>query len=365
MNITIIGSNGFIGSNLSLSLEDESSFEKLFKITTKSPRKELKTAINSSEIVINLAGVNRSKSDDDFIDVNVNFAREIATMVSKSPKTQKLLYASSAHAGRDDIYGKTKFQGEEAVKEILKKTNKEYLIERFPGIFGKNCKPYYNSVVATFCYNIANGKENIIDDPSAEINICYIDDVIAYIRKRITRQDKEIKLEPVYSIRVGDLDSKIKLIANSENFIPDMGCSLTKKLHATYLFYKKPNDFVTDLIVHEDIRGSFSEIVKTEKGGQFSFVTANPGQKRGVHYHHTKTEKFLVLSGKAIFKQKNLFTGEVYEFFLDSDTPKTIDSIPGHVHSIENVGDEKLIAVIWCNEIFDKDNPDTFFREMT
>ena len=364
MIVTIIGSNGFIGSNLVLNLSDDQRVDKLFQITSKSSSNDLKHAVDRSDVVINLAGVNRSENDQDFIDINVKFAKTVAQYVLNSNQCKKLIHSSSLHAGRSDVYGKSKEEGENEIKKILNNSSKEVFIERFPGVFGKNSKPNYNSVISTFCHNLANELEIRVDDPKKIIKIAYIDDVVGHIKNLIFSSNYSEPLNPIYEESVGNISKHLKDISNKDNFIPNLGNDLVKKLHATYLSYLNPASFTKDLEVHEDKRGAFSEIVKTSHGGQFSYVIANPGETRGMHYHHTKTEKFLVLSGKASFKQKNMFTGKVYEFILDEKKPKTIDSIPGYTHSIENIGKGKLIAVIWCNEIFDESRPDTYYKEI-
>ena len=364
MNLTIVGSSGFIGSNLTLDLTDDKRLNALFKITSESSRSDLEDAITNSHAVVNLAGINRSQEDQDFFNVNVEFAKVVAQLVKDSDKCETLIYLSSIHAGRSDVYGQSKEQGEQEIKRILDQSSKNLFIERFPGIFGKNAKPNYNSVISTFCHNLANGLEIKINDPEHKIKIAYIDDVIEHLKNLIFKEKYSKPLSPIYEATVGEIAQHLSDISNDDNFIPNVGNELVKKLHSTYLFYLKPERFVKNLKVHEDKRGAFAEIVKTSNGGQFSYVIANPGETRGMHYHHTKTEKFLVLYGKALFKQKNMFTGEIHEFILEENKPKTIDSIPGYTHSIENIGQGKMIAVIWCNEIFDESRPDTFYEEI-
>ena len=363
MNVCILGSEGFIGSNLYLSLTDDKRAKEIFKITSSSSIDDLSKAINDSDVIVHLAGVNRSDNESDFFEVNVNFTKIVVEKFCNSKKAKKLIFSSSKHAGRNDAYGKTKIDAEKILEKANKNSDKEISILRLPGIFGKNCKPNYNSVVATFCHRVANDLDLDIHDPDKEIEIAYIDDLIKLINYYIFDGGREKELTPIYSIKLKDLANDITVIANKDNFIPDLNNNFLKKLHATFLYYKKPEDIVTKLKVNEDKRGAFAEIVKTKSGGQFSYVTAHPGETRGIHYHHTKTEKFLVVYGKAKFRQKNMFNGNIIECILDHNDPKTVDSIPGYVHSIENIGDGMLIAVIWCNEIFNKDKPDTFQRK--
>ncbi len=231
-------------------------------------------------------------------------------------------------------------------------------------VFGKCCKPNYNSVVATFCHNIANNLTIQINDPNVSLNLVYIDDVIKEFISILTKskQSGKAEINPVYSIKLGDLAEQIRGFRDNREYlnIDRVGLGLTRCLYATYLSYQKPKNFAYDLIQNSDRRGSFVEVLKTIDSGQFSYFTSKPGETRGEHYHHTKNEKFLVVSGEAKFQFRNIITNEFYTVDTSDKKPQIVETIPGWAHDITNVGQSEMIVLLWANEIFDKENPDTY-----
>jgi UDP-2-acetamido-2,6-beta-L-arabino-hexul-4-ose reductase len=279
--------------------------------------------------------------------------------------------SSSSQASKDNAYGVSKKLAEDAVTNLVKKSPAFYY--RLPNVFGKWSKPNYNSAVATFCHNIANDLPIQINDPKAVLNLVYIDDVITSMLDLLKKhQDGQLSketlqtVEPVYTITVGELTEQIKAFKESRSTLvtEDVGVGLVRALHATYLSFLKPGQFSYTLPKYGDPRGVFVEMLKTKTGGQFSFFTAHPGITRGGHYHHTKTEKFLVIKGKARYKFRHLITNEFYELVTDDSEATVVETIPGWSHDITNIGTEELIVMLWANEIFDRQKPDTISHEV-
>ena len=262
------------------------------------------------------------------------------------------------------MYGTSKLAAEAAATALGEETGNPVYIFRLPNVFGKWCRPNYNSVVATFCHNIANGLSISINDPAHELNLVYIDDVIVNFLKVLEKEARGTQwctVSPQYVCTVGELATEIKSFSDCRNSldIGKVGVGLTRALYATYVSYLPRDAIVYNVPSHEDERGRFVEMLKTADSGQFSYFTARPGVTRGGHYHHTKSEKFLVMSGSACFGFRNLVTDEKYEILVSGDRPQVVDTIPGWTHDITNIGQDELIVMLWANEVFDRDNPDT------
>lgn len=319
-------------------------------------------------MVYHLAGVNRPKMKRVFEGNVVLTENIIKNLPSESCK---LVFTSSIHAEKDHAYGQSKKQAEEVIKEAAKNQKLEAYIYRLPGLFGKWSRPNYNSVVATFCHNIAHDKEVRIDDPSSSIDLVYIDDVVEHFVSLLDTSLTEgaihtPEVTPIYEITVGNLAEKLMEFRSFKTslFLPKVENSFEKKLYSTYLSYLDEDDFSYGLEVHKDDRGRLFEWIKSDTFGQVFISYTKPGVTRGNHYHHTKTEKFLVIQGKASIQFREINTDEVIEYNVSGVKPCVLDIPPGYTHNITNTGEEELITLFWANEIFDEDNTDTTYKEV-
>jgi len=368
MNILITGSKGFIGKNLVNFIRDNFDFN-VIEFSKGEDLKELNKKILIANFIIHLAGVNRPKDETLFAKVNIDLTKYICDYLSKKSLKTPIIFSSSIQASEKNSYGLSKYTAEELLKNLNKINNNNIFIYRLPGVFGKWCKPNYNSVVSTFCYNVINKKTLTLDNPKKNISLVYIDDVIENFCTVLNSTEKGLffpKIEPEYKISIKRLAETIQnFYKDRENFkIDNVGSGLTRKLYSTFISYLNDNQFSYSLKENIDERGKFIEILKTNNSGQFSFFTAYPGITRGGHYHNTKTEKFLVIHGKAEFKFKNLITGSTKNLVTDADNPIIVDTIPGWVHNIKNIGSEELKVLLWSNENFDKNKPDTYQKEI-
>jgi UDP-2-acetamido-2,6-beta-L-arabino-hexul-4-ose reductase len=368
LRVLITGSKGFIGKNLVLRLQ-ELKIYKIIEFTRNESIDLLPALVSGVDVVIHLAGENRPKDEQDFIRVNTNLTRSICDAIQASGRLIPLLLASSTQAEQDHPYGRSKLTAEELVEELVLKTESPAIIYRLPGVFGKWCRPNYNSVVATFCHNIANDLPVQITDASARIHLNYVEDVvnefIAALRC-IQQGIRRGEVLPRYSITLGELADQISAFRNCRASLVSerVGVGLTRALYTTYMSYLPTEKFAYDLPRYDDERGVFVEMLKTKDSGQVSYFTTHPGITRGGHYHHTKTEKFLVIKGNARFRFRHLVTNEMYEIWTAGDSPKIVDTIPGWAHDITNVGDKEMVVILWANEVFDRELPDTIACEV-
>lgn len=364
MNILITGADGFIGKNLVTRLNELAEF-KVSKFVRNDNDSHLTEKLSKAEIVIHLAGENRPEDEKEFQIGNTDLTNQLCKILKDQNRPVRLIMSSSSQAILDNPYGRSKLAAEGIVEEFSRHPGCSAVIFRLPGVFGKWCKPNYNSVVATFCHNVANDLPLTITDPKKIITLVYIDDVIDQIinllRERKTDGLIRKTITPEYKVSISSLASQIKLFEASRNnlAIERVGTDFTRALYATYISYLPKNKFHYDILFHKDQRGTFVEILKTKDSGQFSFFTINPGKIRGGHYHHSKVEKFLVIKGKAKFAFKNIITNEFFEINASADNPKIIETIPGWSHNVTNDGDNEMIAILWANEVFDKKKPDT------
>ncbi len=363
MNILVTGANGFVGKNLLVFLS-----EKNYTVTTylkDESLETLNTKIKNSDFIFHLAGVNRPSNNDEFLTGNVDLTINICKGVSLAKKMIPIVFTSSIQADLENLYGKSKKMAEDVLLDFSKRSGNPVHLFRLPNVFGKWCKPNYNSAVATFCHNIANGLPVKINDPNSIINLVYIDDVIKNFMSLI--QGEPLKeVSPVYKITVGDLEKQLLAFKESkDNLVTEkVGVDLTRALYSTYISYFRPEQFKYSLKKYEDSRGHFVEFLKTKDSGQFSFFTALPGITRGGHYHHSKTEKFLVVKGEAKFCFRHILTNEKFEILTSGKNPEVVETIPGWTHDITNIGSEEMIVMLWANEIFDREIPDTINQKV-
>ena len=360
--ILVTGANGFIGKNLVIRLKELPNVE-VTSFTRDCGLNELTELVSNADFIFHLAGVNRPTHVDEFKDINVGLTKILCDAIRFSGRNIPLVFASSVQAELETSYGKSKLAAENMVASHAHDTTSTVHIYRLPGVFGKWCRPNYNSVVATFCHNIARDLPIRIDDPDMGMNLVYIDDVIDEFLMAMDRDAVGLNIntiETTYSITVGELAQKIHAFKKSRTnlLMEHVGVGITRALYSTYISYLPPEHFLYDLPQYRDDRGVFVEMLKTSDCGQFSFFTVNPGITRGSHYHHTKSEKFLIVKGSALMKFRNLVTGEIYTITVSAERSQVVDSIPGWVHDITNIGSEEAIIMLWANEIFDREHPD-------
>jgi UDP-2-acetamido-2,6-beta-L-arabino-hexul-4-ose reductase len=367
MNVLVTGSNGFIGKNLIIRLNELNIQVAVY--TRENSTRDLEELIKGIDCVVHLAGENRPRDEKDFDIVNAGLTASICDAVRSSGKNTPIILASSAQADLDNAYGKSKLDAEAAVKVLEVDTGCPVYVYRLPGVFGKWCNPNYNSVVATFCHNISHDLPVQVNIPDFELSLVYIDDVVEEFVKVIQGLrdgEKELSVRPEYKIKLGDLADQIKIFKESRDSLitEKVGSGLIRKLYSTYLSYLSPEQFSYLIPSYGDERGMFGEMLKTKDSGQFSFFTAGPGVTRGGHYHHSKTEKFLVVQGRVKFGFRHVVSDETYELITTSKELKIVETVPGWSHDITNIGTEKIIVMLWANEIFDPDNPDTITHKV-
>lgn len=370
--ILVTGSNGFIGKNLLVRLNELPGVS-VISFVRGDDLEQLPYLLKDSDCVVHLAGENRPTDKTAFLKVNTELTSKVCNAIKKefsnTGRLVPLVFTSSIQIEQNNSYGESKLASEKAIESLVKETGNSCAVLRLPGVFGKWCKPNYNSVVATFCYNIARDLPIQINDQSISIRLVYIDDVVATllnVLKAPAPGFTQVKVEPEYNITLGDLAAKIKTFSDCRYslMIERVGKGFLRALYATYVSYLPSEKFSYRVPQHVDARGVFVEMLKTPDSGQISYFTVYPGITRGGHYHHTKTEKFLVIKGYALFRFCHLLTGELYELQTSGEKPIVVDTIPGWVHEITNMGDEEMIVMLWANENFDRYKPDTIVREV-
>ena len=369
MKILITGSNGFVGRNLTEFLKTKPEIE-LYLYDRDNTLDELETFCHDCDIVVNLAGVNRTTNSAEFMQGNLGVIEDVVKLLIKNDKKVPIIYSSSIQAELENDYGKSKRVAEEFLFNYSKTNNVPVYIYRFTNLFGKWSKPNYNSVVATFCYNISRDVPITVNDRNAKITFCYIDDVIqeiyAAIQGNPTRDGCFCKVSECYTKTIGqlaDLLYKFKQNRHCLNII-NTADNFEKKLYSTYLSFLPENAFGYEVKTAVDNRGSFTELLKSETSGQVSVNIVKPSITKGNHWHNTKNEKFIVVQGEAVIKFRKPFEDNVIEYKVSGQKIQIIDIPCGYTHSITNTGNQDVIFIIWVNEIFDKENPDTFYLEV-
>lgn len=364
MRVLVTGAHGFIGKNLQMHLRERGGVE-IVAFTRQHREADLPDLLEGVEWVFHLAGINRPQDPSEFVTGNADLTQALCDAVKETGRDIPVVYTSSIQVERDNDYGTSKRAAEEALLKLNETTGCPVYLYRLPNVFGKWARPNYNSVVATFCHNIARDLPVQINDPQAVIKLVYIDDVVASFVALLDGVERSMpfaEVNPVYEITVGELADQLRRFkATRDNLITEpVGTGLTRALYSTYVSYLPPESFTYTVPQHGDERGVFVEMLKTPDAGQFSFFTAHPDVTRGGHYHHSKTEKFLVIKGEACFRFRHMLTGEFYELFTSGDKPEIVETVPGWTHDITNVGKDELVCMLWANEIFDRENPDTF-----
>lgn len=366
MKVLITGSNGFVGKNLIAHLNERADVE-IVSFTREDSISQLRELVRDVDFIFHLAGVNRPQSPEEFITGNTDLTQALCDAISASGRSVPVLYTSSSQAELDNSYGSSKRGAEEALLTLTEQSNSPVYLFRLPNVFGKWARPNYNSAVATFCHNIVHDLPIQINDPQALISLVYIDDVIAQFIATMDGQpsdEKFLAVEPQYSISVGALSEQLRAFRDSRSSLitEAVGTGLIRALYSTYVSYLPPASFTYPVPKYGDPRGTFVEMLKTRDSGQFSYFTAHPGVTRGGHYHHSKTEKFLVIRGKACFRFRHILSGEYYELFTTGEQPEIVETVTGWTHDITNIGDDEMIVMLWANEIFDRERPDTYAR---
>jgi UDP-2-acetamido-2,6-beta-L-arabino-hexul-4-ose reductase len=369
MKILVTGSNGFVGKNLVAELKNK-GFQEIFEFTRESDISLLDEYAKECNFVFHLAGVNRPKNESEFLEGNFELTSILLNSLSKHNNPSPVLMTSSTQAIKDNAYGRSKKAGEDLLFAYSEKTGIKSFVYRLPNLFGKWSKPNYNTVVATFCHNIARDLGIQVNDPNAEITLCYIDDVLDEFLKALegkpTTEGYYCVVPVTHNITIGQLAKIIESFKYSRKdlSIPNMEDVLTKKLYSTYLSFLPENQFAYDLKMNTDHRGSFTEFIRTQERGQVSINVSKPGITKGNHWHHTKNEKFLVVSGEGLIRFRKIGSDEVIEYCVSGDKLQVVDIPTGYTHSIVNIGDTDLVTVMWANECFDPDKPDTYFVEV-
>ena len=371
MKVLITGANGFVGKNLQLHLAERKDVQ-VACFTRGDDAAQLPALLQGVDFVFHLAGVNRPQDPQEFVAGNVDLTQALCQAVGAVADATgmpvPIIYTSSAQAGRDNPYGKSKLGAEDALLAVARSHHVPVHIFRLPNVFGKWCKPNYNSAVATFCHNIARGLPIHVNDPAATVTLVYVDDVIERFLQLMDGADAAADsggvatVAPQYTTTVGALARQIQAFKDSRDTLltERVGTGLVRALYATYVSYLPPELFAYTLPQYGDPRGVFAEMLKTPDCGQFSYFTAHPGITRGGHYHHSKTEKFLVIRGQARFKFRHMQTGETHELLTSGIKAEVVETVPGWTHDITNIGNDEMVVMLWANEVFDRARPDTF-----
>lgn len=369
MKILVTGAKGFVGKNLVAQLKNEGIID-IYEYDVDTNTEMLDKFTTDCEFIFHLAGVNRPQSEEEFKKGNFGFTSQLLDLLKKNNNKSHILLSSSIQAELDNPYGQSKKAGEELMMTYSQETNSKVFLYRLPNVFGKWCRPNYNSVVATFCNNIANNLPIKINDPDVILKLVYIDDVVGEFISALKGMDNKpsgyCSVDQFYEIKLGEIVEQLYSFKESRNdkSIPDMSNGFTKKLYSTYLSYLPKDKFSYPLKMNVDNRGSFTEFVKTADRGQVSINISKPGITKGNHWHHTKNEKFLVVSGKGVIKFRQIHSNEIIEYYVSGEKLEVIDIPTGYTHNIINLGETDMITVMWANERFDPENPDTFFLEV-
>lgn len=372
MKILITGAHGFVGKNLISELRNQ-GFTQLFEYDIDTDKNQLEDFARDCHFVFHLAGVNRPENQEEFMLGNFGFTSELLNILQKNENKAPILISSSIQAELNNPYGLSKKAGEDMLFDYGTQNGVPVYVYRLPNVFGKWCRPNYNSAVATFCHNIAHNLPVQINDPNVDMKLVYVDDVVAGFISRMKNANSALTpkgyfecINPVHQIKLGEIVTLIESFKTSRETLqlPDFSNPLAKKLYSTYLSYLPENEFSYFLKMNIDNRGSFTEFIKSPDRGQVSVNISKPGITKGNHWHHTKNEKFLVVSGTGVIRFRKIGTDKVLEYYVSGEKLEVVDIPVGYTHNIENMGETDMVTVMWVNEIFDKEKPDTYFLEV-
>jgi len=368
MKILVTGAKGFIGKNLVVELKNR-GYNDIYEY-------DLDTTVSLDEytrdcgFVFHLAGINRPENPDDYMKGNYGFTADLLNSLKKNNNRAPILVTSSIQAEKDNPYGISKKAAEDLLFEYGRLNSVDVMIYRLPNVFGKWSRPNYNTVVATYCHNIARDMDIRINDPDTELTLCYIDDVVQEFIKALegnpTRLSGYCVVPVTYKVKLGKLASIIKEFRECRKnlSLPDMSDPFIRKLYSTYLSFLPEDCFTYGLKMNCDVRGSFTEFIRTPDRGQFSVNISKPGITKGNHWHHSKHEKFLVVSGEGIIRFRKVGSDKIIEYKVSGENLQVVEIPPGYTHSIVNTGDSDMVTVMWANECFDPENPDTYYMEV-
>lgn len=368
MKILITGAKGFIGKNLIAELKNRNCHE-ILEYDHDTELSLLDEYVQECDFIFHLAGVNRPQNQNEY-EGNYDFTKKLIDLLKKYNRNAPIMMSSSIQAELDNPYGNSKRISEEMLFTYQKETGNNVLIYRFPNVFGKWCRPNYNSAVATFCHNIANDLPIFVNDPCVVLTLVYIDDVvdelISILHGNENRCDRFCEVSVKYEVRLGDIVEMIQSFKKSRHTlaIPNMHNLFEKKLYSTYLSYVPSDKFSYPLKMNIDDRGSFTEFIRTDDYGQFSVNIIKPKIIKGNHWHHTKTEKFLVVFGNCVIRFRKIDTDDIINYYVSGEKLEVIDIPPGYTHNIENIGLFDSVVFMWANEAYNPDKPDTFYQEV-
>ena len=364
--VLITGSEGFVGRNLRAALAPRSDLRLLLYDIGNDPA-DLERFLGEADVIVHLAGVNRPKDPAAFTTGNVGLTETMVETLRQLGRAPKIVFSSSIQAALDNPYGRSKRQAEDLLQRYAEDTGAEVVVYRFPNLFGKWSRPHYNSVVATFCSQIARDEPITISDPAHPLELAYIADVVEALVGEIDEQGEAGfrfgQVPPIGAITLGELANLIRSFRSlrSEAVLPPLD-RFKRALYATYLSYLPTDAFAYELPPRADQRGVLAEFIKSEPFGQIFVSRTKPGITRGDHYHHTKTEKFLVLEGQAVIRFRHILDENVLSYHVAGTDLKVLDIPPGYTHNITNVGDSELVVLFWASEIFDPEQPDTYYE---
>lgn len=367
--VLVTGAKGFIGKNLCLALKRAPNLE-VIEIDVDSPKVLLQTGVEKANIVFHLAGINRPQDPEEFVKGNLGFTQELIASIKKTTNRPKLIATSSTQAVLDNPYGKSKLFAEEELYIAASELKLPVYVYRLHNVFGKWCKPFYNSVIATFCHQVSHNENLQIDYPEKRIDFIYVDDIVntflSYLYNDMEPSFEPMYIEPVHNKSLLEIANLIKSFkASRQNcMLPDVSDPFVKSLYSTYLSYLDLSDFMYSVEKKVDNRGYLYELMKTETTGQFFVSRTLSGITRGNHYHDTKVEKFCVIDGTALISFRHVITGDVISYTIEGSECKVVDIPPGYTHNIKNVGHTDLITLFWANEVFQAEKPDTYFLEV-
>jgi UDP-2-acetamido-2,6-beta-L-arabino-hexul-4-ose reductase len=371
MKILVTGSDGFIGKNLIAELRNPKDGE-VYEFDKQNNPDDLEIFTKNCDIVFHLAGVNRPNDEKEFNEGNADFTRRLLESLKKNQNPSLIVFSSSTQAILDNPYGKSKQAAEKILFNYSQETGIPVIVFRLPNVFGKWCRPSYNSVIATFCYNIAHDLPIKINDPESVLTLIYIDDLVnafmEIVKNISSHKGYELidQLSSLYTISLKQLSTLLYSFRKTreDNSVPDLSNPLIKNLYATYLSYLPEDAFSYSLKMKTDNRGSFTEFLRTTDRGQVSVNISRPGIVKGNHWHHTKHEKFLVISGKGIIRFRKIGTKEIMEYPVNGEKLEVVEIPPGYSHNIENLSAVDMVTIMWASEPYDPEKPDTFFENV-